>query len=51
MEGYMLCRQPGKCCPMLAKKGRRFLISDKGQNVYFTKEQLKVLGEVIPTVL
>jgi len=47
MQGIMLCRQPGKCCPVFKKEGRKYSVSDKGQTVLFTKEQLFALGDVI----
>jgi len=47
MQGIMLCGKPGRCCPVFKKEGRKYTISDKGQYVSFTKEQLKVLGDVI----
>ena len=52
MQGVMLCGKPGgKCCPVLSKKGRKYTLSDKGQIVSFTKEQLKLLGNVIKKVV
>jgi len=47
MEAIMLCGRPGKCCPVLAKKGRKYTISDKGQTVSFTKTQLVLLASAI----
>jgi len=47
MEAIVLCGRPGKCCPVLAKKGRKYTISDKGQSVSLTKEQLKILCKEI----
>ena len=48
MEEIMLCGRPGgKCCPVLAKEGRKYSISDKGQKVYFTKGQLNILVNAV----
>jgi hypothetical protein len=41
--GIVLCGKPGRCCPIFVKKGRKYSISDKGQEVKLTKEQLRVL--------
>jgi len=47
MEAIMLCRRPGKCCPVFNKEGKNYSISDKDQNtpgkVVLTIEQLKML--------
>lgn len=43
MEAIMLCGKPGRCCPVFKKIGRKYSISDKGQEVILTKEQLKML--------
>ena len=43
MEAIMLCGKPGKCCPVFKKIGRKYSISDKGQEVFLTKDQLKTL--------
>jgi len=51
MEAITLCGKPGRCCPVLSKKGRKYSISDKGKEVLFTKDQLRVLGETISKVL
>jgi hypothetical protein len=51
MQGIMLCRQPGKCCPVFKKEGRKYSISDKGQEIFFTKEQLHALYDVIQNVV
>lgn len=48
METVSLCGKPGKgCCPIFVKKGRKYSISDKGQKVLLTKEQLKMLCKEI----
>ena len=39
----MLCQKPAGCCPILKKKGRKYSISDKGQEVLLTKEESKTL--------
>jgi len=52
MEAVSLCGKPGgKCCPVFKKEGRKYIISDKGQYIYFTKEQLHVLYDVIQHVV
>jgi hypothetical protein len=47
MENISLCcGRPAKC-PVLAKEGRKYSISDKGQKVYFTKGQLNILVDAV----
>lgn len=43
MEAVSLCKKPGGCCPVFKKEGRKYSVSDKGQEVKFTKGQLTVL--------
>jgi len=45
MEAISLCKRPGHCCPIFKKEGRKYSISDKGQEVQLTKGQLRVLLE------
>ena len=45
MEAISLCKRPGGCCPVFKKEGRKYSISDKGQEVQLTKGQLRVLLE------
>jgi hypothetical protein len=47
MEAVVLCGKPGRCCPIFKKEGRKYSISDKGQEVILTKDQLKMLCKEI----
>lgn len=47
MVEIQLCGRPGKCCPVFAKEGRKYSISDKGQTVKLTKTQLMVLVDTV----
>lgn len=38
----LCCGKPGRC-PVFKKIGRKYSISDKGQEVFLTKDQLKTL--------
>lgn len=39
MVEIQLCGRPGKCCPVFAKEGKKYSISDKGQTVKLTRDQ------------
>jgi hypothetical protein len=43
METINLCGRPHKCCPVLAKEGKKYLLTDKGQKILLTKTQIKML--------
>lgn len=43
MKAIVLCQKPGRCCPIFKKKGKKYSISDNGQEVVLTKEQLIML--------
>lgn len=43
MENISLCCGKPARCPVLGLEGKKYYISDKGQEVKFTKGQLKLL--------
>jgi len=48
METIQLCRQPGRCCPSVAKKGKKYKITtDNGNFVELTKQQFVLLKDAI----
>jgi hypothetical protein len=48
MEAIVLCGKPGRCCPTVAKKGKKFKITtDNGNFVELTKNQFVLLKEAI----
>lgn len=45
-EISLCCGRPAKC-PVLKKEGRKYVIEDLGQKVYFTKGQLNILVDAV----
>ena len=44
----VLCGKPGRCCPKVAKKGKKFKITtDNGNFVELTKNQFVLLKEAV----